>query len=92
MSKVVLVSKSGYDEKYDELLSSFLDREFELFCVVGKNCEKWEEVMDEIAVGDGANSRYIITTSHPNESELEVIEFAKNFVTETKSEVEVVRI
>lgn len=92
MSKVVLVSESGYDEKHDELLNSFLDQEYELFCVVGKDCELWEEIMDEIAVGDGTNSRYITTTSHPNETELEVVEFAESFTTKSKSAVKIVRI
>ncbi|TXR53848.1 hypothetical protein [Reinekea thalattae] len=90
MSKVVLVSESGYDEKHDELLNSFLDQEYELFCVVGKDCELWEEIMDEIAVGDGTNSRYITTTSHPNETELEVVEFAESFTTKIKSAVKIV--
>jgi hypothetical protein len=44
MNKVVLVSESGYSDKHDKLLESFLDREYELFCVVGKDCELWDEI------------------------------------------------
>lgn len=46
--------------------------------------------MDEIAVGNGENVSYIITTSHPNESVNEVVEFASNFTTSSKSGVKVV--
>ena len=92
MSKVVLISRNGYKKDHDTLLESFLDKGYELFCAVGKDCEMWEEVMDEIAVGNGENSRFITTTSHPDESEKEVIEFAKNFSTKKQAEVEVVRI
>ncbi len=92
MSKVVLISEGGYSSEYDELLLSFLDHKFELFCAVGKDCELWEDVMDELAVGNGENPRFITTTSHPDESIENVIEFAKMFTTKTKGEVQVVRI
>ena len=53
MRKVVLISETGYNREHDSLLSSFLDQKYELFCAVGKDCELWEEVMDELAVGNG---------------------------------------
>ena len=92
MNKVILVSESGYSAEHDKLLEAFLEQNFGLFCVVGKDCELWEQVMDEIAVGNGENVRYITTTSHPNESVTEVVEFANNFITSKESEVKVVRI
>ena len=90
--KVVLISEAGYSKKYDELLISFLDQGYELFSVTGKECELWEEIMDVLAVGNGTNSRYITTTSHPDETEEQVIEFAKNFGTSKASGIQVVRI
>ena len=92
MCKVVFISENGYSSEHDSLLLSFLDQKFELFCTVGKDCELWENIMDELAVGNGENSRYITTTSHPDESAEEVIEFAKMFSSNSKSEVHVVRI
>lgn len=92
MRKVVLISETGYNREHDSLLSSFLDQKYELFCAVGKDCELWEEVMDELAVGNGESPRYITTTSHSNESVDEVIEFAKFFGNELGEEVHVVRI
>ncbi|MCC3860082.1 hypothetical protein LJF33_02550 [Emcibacteraceae bacterium Y4] len=69
---------------------SLLDQEYELFCVVGKDCELWEDIMDEIAVGDGTNIRFITTTSHPDETIEEVIEFAKSFHTKKKSDLKII--
>lgn len=43
----------------------------------GPNCDQAEEVFDEAAVGDGSVARHtVMTTSHPGESILEVLEFA----------------
>jgi hypothetical protein len=90
--KFVLVSDTGYHQKHDDLLRSVLDEGYELFCVVGVDCELWEEAMDEIAVGDGSDPRHITTTSHPGETENDVIEFAKMFTGSSGSGVHVVRI
>jgi hypothetical protein len=90
--KFVLVSDTGYHRKHDDLLRSVLAEGYELFCVVGVDCELWEEVMDEVAVGDDSDPRYITTTSHPGETENEVIEFAKMFSISGDSGVHVVHI
>ena len=60
--------------------------------MVGKDCERWEEAMDDLAIGDGEASRYITTTCHPGESVAEVVEFAKQFVINKESGVEVFHI
>lgn len=90
--KFVLVSESGYSAEHDSMLERILDEGYELFCVVGKDCELWEEIMDEIAVGDGSEPRFITTTIHAGETEEEVIEFAHNWTTKVESGVKVVRI
>jgi len=90
--KLVLISKSGYSSNHDAFLVSLLDEGCELFCVIGKDCELWEDAMDEIAVGDGTNSRYITTTSHLGESVEAVISFAESWPTEPPSGVKVVSI
>ena len=51
-----------------------------LVCVVGNDCERVEEVIDELVVGDGGDAdrlSFVTTTSHPNGSVAEVIAFAK---------------
>ncbi|MGE0754277.1 MAG: hypothetical protein AB7L92_03855 [Alphaproteobacteria bacterium] len=75
--KVVLVSNSGYDSSHDDILKKLVNRKIELFCAVGKDCQKWEDFMDELCVGDGSDVQYITTTSHPDEPVNEVIEFAR---------------
>lgn len=77
--KVVLVSDVGYSKQPEDLLPALLDAGCELFCVVGVDCEFWEEAVHEVAVGGGINPRDIRTTRHPGETEDDVIEFAEVF-------------
>lgn len=50
----------------------------ELIAVVGPECRLIEDVIDEIIVGDGSDdSRYITTSSHPNEALEDVLKFAE---------------
>ncbi len=90
--KVVLISESGYSSKHDALLLSFLDQGVELFSVVGRDCELWEEAMDDLVVGGLESTRYITTTSHPGENVDDVMEFATAFNTKTSGAVHVVNI
>jgi hypothetical protein len=92
--KVVLVSSSGYLPKRDDpLLRSLIKCRIELFCAVGVDPEKWEEAFDWLCIGaDGSGTQFITTTSHPGESEAEVIGFAQSFFTERAHEVEVIRV
>lgn len=85
--KIVLDSETGYSDEHNELLLSILAQGYELLCVVGVDCEMWEEAMDELAVGDGSNSRYITTTSHPEETVEDVIAFASMFQVSKDSDV-----
>jgi len=78
-NKVVLVSRSGYSPDKDHILQSLIDERIALFCAVGKDCEMWEEVMDELCVGDGGNPVFIPTTSHPEEMIDDVVQFAKTY-------------
>lgn len=79
--KVILHSINGYNKKYDALLQNLIDEKILLFCTVGKDCELWHDVMDELIVGDGTTDSDfdIITTWHKGESLDEVIQFAGKF-------------
>ena len=92
--RVVLVSRRGYDSSHEALLSSLIDRPIELFCAVGKDCELWEEAMDELVVGpDGAGPRHVTTTSHPGESVEQVVEFASQWrLDDGPSDVELIEV
>lgn len=79
--KVILYSESDYSDVYDPLLSQIIEQKVLLFCSVGKDCELWHDIMDEMLVGDGSFERdfFMITTWHTDESLAEVVEFAKSF-------------
>lgn len=48
----------------------------QLVAIVGLGCATMEELIDELVVADAADpSRFVLTSSHPDESLEEVIEF-----------------
>ena len=54
--------------------------QFDLICIVGRDCSAWVNIVDEILVGPTGNSRPIpVTTSHPGEKLAEVQNFANGF-------------
>jgi hypothetical protein len=78
--KVVLFSKSDYSEKFDGLLNRLIDEKILLFCAVGKDCELWHDIMDELFVGFGEERDFLMmTTWHTDESLDNVVEFAKSY-------------
>lgn len=78
--RVIIHSVNGYDEKYDSLLQGLIDKKVLLFCAIGKDCELWHDVMDELYVADDIERDFdLLTTWHENESLQEVIEFAKDY-------------
>jgi hypothetical protein len=49
-----------------------------LIAIVGDQCAETEDLIDSLIVRDGADeSRFIVTTSHPDEPLDEVLEFAR---------------
>ena len=91
-SKVVIVSRSGYSSEHDSLIEELLDTELDLISIWGQDCELWEEVIDELAVGDASNIRDVTTSSHPRESLEEVIQFAEHWGTDKPSNVRIIEI
>ena len=88
--KIVLHSKSGYRLELDTIIEQFIRDRVKFVGVVGNDCEKIEEIIDEIVAGDGSNDYSILTSSHPGESLEEVIEFARSLSLEFAGEVQVV--
>ena len=81
--KVVLVSTQEYKPSlHDALLKELLARKIELFCAVGVDADKLEDALDWLCVGDdGTGTHFILTSSHLEESEEEVVEFARSLHT-----------
>lgn len=90
IKKVVLLSKSGYDQKHDALLKQLIVREIDLFSAVGRDCDLWEDAMDAISE---EKDIHINTTSHANETLEEVLAFAKLFAASNQNqEIEIIEI
>ena len=91
--KVVLKSSSGYKLALVKMVEDFLEDGVALVAVIGKDCEKVEDIIDELIVGDGSDpERFIATTSHPDESLQDVVEFAESFSTDPVGKVEVIEL
>jgi hypothetical protein len=92
--KIVLHCPQGYNEKVDAMVEDFIRDGVYLVAVVGNDCDKVEDIIDELVVGDGSDeSRYILTSSHPGETIDEVVAFAKSLTGEySDSEVQVVEL
>ena len=92
-SRVVLHCSSGYRRELDALVEQFIRDQVAFVGVVGEDCARVEDIIDELVVGDGTNpSRFILTSSHPGESVAEVVEFAESLSLEKPGPVQVVEI
>ena len=61
--------------------------------VVGENCLRVEDIIDELVVGDGTDEgRFILTSSHAGETTDDAIEFARMLSNEYAGEVQLVEL
>ena len=89
--KVVLHCPTGYHIELDSLVEQFLSDGVKLVAVIGKDCDLVESIIDEIVVGDGSNpDRFLLTSSHPGESVVDVVAFANSLSGEYAGEVQIV--
>ena len=82
--RLILHAPPWNSEKLKVFVEKCIRDRVVLVCVVGEDCARVEEVIDELVVGDGRDqgriSRELLnTTSHPAESLAEVHEFAKSW-------------
>lgn len=60
---------------------------------VGQDCEIVEDVVDWVAIENGSPERnFILTSSHPNETVREVVDFALALSEDYEGEVQVVEV
>jgi ABC-type thiamin/hydroxymethylpyrimidine transport system permease subunit len=88
--KIVLHSRSGYSTELDALIEDFISAEVIYIGVVGKDASLIEDIIDEICVGDASNVYDMLTSSLPNETLAEAVEFAKELRLEFSGDVQVV--
>lgn len=92
-AKVVLHSTRGYHAGIDALVEEFRASAVRFVGVVGVDCERIEDIIDELVIGDGSDLSWeLLTSSHPTESLEEAVDFARSLTMELADDVQVVEI
>ena len=92
--KIVLHCPRGYRSDLEELVERFVADGVSFVGVVGEDCSRIEDIIDELVVGDGSDRRrFILTAAHPGESIEDAVDSARSLAGEhAGSEVEVVEL
>ncbi len=92
-NKVVLHCPSGYKMRLDGLVEDFIRDGVRFVGVVGEDCSRVEDTIDELVVGNGDRDYDLLTSSHPNESVEEAVAFARSLTLEFEGqEVQIVEL
>jgi hypothetical protein len=93
LQKVVLHCPAGYKRELDDLLERFIADGVKFVGVVGEDCSRVEDIIDELVVGDGSDQqRFILTSFHDGETVAEALEFARSLTGEYAGEVQLVEL
>jgi hypothetical protein len=90
--KVVLNCPNGYELGLDRMIEDFLKDGVVFVGVVGKDCAKVEDIIDELVVGDGSRDYDLLTSSHPGKSVEEAVAFAASLTGNFAGEVQIVEL
>lgn len=91
--KIVLHCPRGYQPCVDTLVTEFMRDGVAFVGVVGHDCARIEDIIDELVVGDGTREPYsLLTTSHPDETVTDAVEFAESLRGEFAGKVEIVEV
>ena len=92
--KIILNCPMGYRIELDAMVEEFIHDGVAFVGVVGRDCAKVEDIIDELVVGGSSDeARNILTSSHPGKSVEEAITFAKSLTGEFSGrEVQVVEL
>jgi hypothetical protein len=67
--RIILHALPWHSPKLQAFVEKCLQDQVVLVCIIGDDCARVEDVIDELVVGDGSDpSRFLNTTSHPHES------------------------
>ena len=75
--KIVLSCPHGATLWLESLVEDFLQQGVLFIAVVGPECSRVEDLIDDLVVGDAGTDRFILTSSHPEESVADAIAFAR---------------
>jgi hypothetical protein len=77
----------------DAMVERFIRDGVTFVGVVGQDCARIEDMIDDLVVGDGSKpERFILTSSHPGESLEEAIAFARMLTGDYADGVEVIEL
>ena len=78
--KIILYAPPADSPHLAPFVEQCLQDSVVLIAVVGDNCNLVEDIIDELIIGDGSDEkRFILTTSHSDESFEAVFEFVSNW-------------
>ena len=90
-AKIVLHWQSGEESLIGPFVEQCLKDHVNFIAVVGPDCTRIENLIDECVVGDGSDdTRFILTSSHPGESVQDAVDFAELLTGEYAGQVKIV--
>ena len=90
--KIVLHCRTPDVARVSALVEEFIHDGVAFVGLVGRDCEHYEDIVDETVVGDGSRDYFILTSSHPDYTLAEAVQFAESLTGEYKGEVQVVEV
>jgi hypothetical protein len=92
-NKIVLHCPRGYQPRVDSLVLEFMRDGVAFVGVVGQECARIENIIDELVVGDGTHEPYsMLISSHPDETVADAVEFAQTLTGEFAGAVHVIEV
>jgi hypothetical protein len=77
-TKIVLRVSPPGESRLEAFVEQCIRDGVRLIAVMGDDCARIEDLIDDFIVGDGSDkTRFILTSSHPDESLEDVIAFAQ---------------
>jgi len=90
---IVLHSPVSDEAKLRRFVEQCILECVELIAIVGPGCAELENEIDWLVIGDGsADARFVVTSSHPEESIDDVLEFAAGWRSKTPGCVQEVKL
>jgi hypothetical protein len=91
--KIILHVPVSDEALLEDFVEQCLHDSVSLLAIVGDGCARVEDIVDAIVVGDGSdNTRFLCTTSHPDESIEDVLNMVTGWEFERGDPVEQVRL
>ena len=88
---IVLHSLHGYRPELDAIVAQWIQEQVGYVGIVGVDASRIEDVIDDLCVGDGSNSYFMVTASHgPDETLQDAIFLAEHFSGELGGDVSTV--